>query len=175
MRALVFFLSAVLTAIPALAADKIVTGPDGVQYVVPAGSTVGAPTYGRGEDVTVTFAGSLVLTGTLHVEGDPTAPYVFLKPDRDVAARLPRYKESGAPTEIGFENSDAVLAAVMPAATRAAMKAGRLDTWNKHVSLDVDRFNINIECDVATYQVRFLKIHAPDTAVAQRVVTEEGC
>ena len=70
--------------------DKIITHA-GTEYVVPAGSPVKA-TFGTGEDITARFDGKFVLSGTLHFEGFPDAPIVFLKPDANIAARLPRWK-----------------------------------------------------------------------------------
>lgn len=169
MRAIVFFLSALLTAVPALAADKIVKGAGGVEYVIPAGSLVGAGHFAGGADtdISATFDGKFVISGTFHVGGDGI---VFLKPDKAVAAHLPHWKESGPPTQIWFENADAAERAIVPKAGGNSVAAHA----DRHVTLDVDHFTIHIECDTANYTVRFLSVHAPGP-VAQEVEEEEGC
>jgi hypothetical protein len=157
------------------AGDKIVSaGPDGPYYVVPAASLVGAPTFGHGEEINVRFDGPFVLTGTFHTQGDADNRLTFLKPDDAVAARLPRWKESGRPTEIWFENAEAAIKAVLPPDRLAALNGGKIAAVDLHVTLDVDRYTVTIECDTANYAVRFLSVHKPG-AVAQTVEPAEGC
>jgi hypothetical protein len=154
-------------------ADKIITHA-GTEYVVPANSPVRKPTFGTGDDITARFDGKFALSGILHFEGFPDAPMVFLKPDANIAARLPRWKVTGRPSAIWFVNSSAVVSAALPADTLADLKAHRISVANQHVVLDVDRYTVAIECDTANYYVRFVSVHTPGV-VAQNVEQEEGC
>jgi len=160
-------LLAPIDASPA-AGDKVVRSPGGIEYVVPAGSPVGKATFATGDDISATFAGKFVLSGTFHAGADGIA---FLKPDAGVAAHLPRWKESGAPREIWFENGEAAVHAIMPRGGGGNSIASAAD---RHVVLDVDRYTIHIECDTASYYVRFLSVHQPG-AVAQEIEQEGGC
>lgn len=169
-----------LILVPAMAfaagADKIVTSPGGIEVVMPAASLVTAPIWPKaGDSFHARFSGQFVLTGTLHYDGDADNRLVFLRPDSGIAARLPRWKESATPREIWFENGEDVVRAVFGAQAAAPSGNGnRINAGNKHVSLDVDRYTIAIECDTANYTVHFLRVHTPG-AVAQGVEQSEGC
>ena len=175
MRAAIAIALALL-AIPAIAAaDKIVKAPDGTEFVVPAASAVGAPVFRTGEQMfNVRFAGQFVLTGVLHVEGNAENRMTWLKPDAAIAARLPRWKESRVPTEIWFDNADAVIKAVLSPTELAGLNGGKVASVSRRVELEVDNFTITIECDAASSSVRFLKVHKP-AIVARAAALEEGC
>lgn len=175
MRAAIAF-ALVLLAVPAIAAaDRIIKAPDGTEFVVPATSAVGAPTFRTGEQIfNVRFGGQFVLTGVLHVQGDKDNRMTWLTPDRAVAARLPRWKESTVPTEIWFDNADAVIKAVLLPAEVAGLNGGKVSGVSRRVELDVDNFTISIECDAATSSVHFLRVHQP-AVMAQNRALEEGC
>lgn len=176
MRAAITLTFALL-AVPAIAAtaDKLIKSSDGTEFVVPAASPVGAATFRTGEQTfNVRFAGQFVLTGVLHVQGDTENRMTWFNPDRALAGRLPRWKESPAPGEIWFDNADAVIKAVLTPAELASLNGGKIGVVSRRVELDVDNFSISIECDTATTSVRFLKVHKP-AVVAQNHDLEEGC
>ena len=168
--------AAMFAATAAFAADTLVRAPGGEPvYVVPAGAPVTKPVFARGEDISVTFAGKFVLAGIFHSEANGIA---YLVPDRSVAVRLPRWQNSGPPHQIWFENAAMAIRALAPAHTAPATGSGGNSiaaNADRHVELDVDRYTINIECDTASYYVRFLSVHTPARTVASDIEEEEGC
>ena len=182
MKYLACIALAVLPLQPATAVGGVSTIalPRGVDtIVIPADSPVTFAS--RGKHSGVNFDGRFVLSGTYYY-GDAEfndGPEVMLEltfiPDPAMAARLPYFKERGRPHAIFLTNGEALAKAVIPGATLAALNKKGAPYATGKVSILVDKFTTQIECDAPEYTARFISVYKPAVLVALAKSPDTGC
>ena len=170
--------------------DSVVHHPEGVDYAVPVNSPVKFQAFGKVQDTGRTALARVLgrlradrylplrrsRRGSQRVRRRLRARTLSHARRRPIAARLPYWKDRGTVQRIVFSNEDAFIAAVIPAAARADLKAHRIKSVSGRVSLDVDQYSASVECDSPDYRVRFVKVHTPGTAtVAQNIIEPTEC
>ena len=126
-----------------------------------------------------------MLTGTFHYgyesnnpEDDTayTTPSLSLVPDAAIASTLPYWKDRDHVSEIRFSNEAAFVKAAILASNLAALKARRIKSVSGRISVLVDNYQATLECDAATYTVRFLSIQTPGAMrVARNILEPTEC
>ena len=162
------------------AAEFPLADVEGEALVVPAASPVRFTGF---EDHMSRFDGQFTLAGTLvyrcavdcDLPIDPRSLEVFVIPDRSQGQALPFWKTRRSEIHVYFENDEALAQAVISAAERKALPAGKVADIRKRVSLTVDDFQLGIDCDSASYRARFVALAKPPTLVRSRTAIEAGC
>jgi hypothetical protein len=162
------------------AAEYPLADVEGEALVVPAASPVKFTGF---EDHVSRYAGELMLTGTLvyrcdvdcDVPIDPRNFVIFVIPDPALAETLPYWKTRRSEIHVYFENDEALARKVISAAERKPLLAGKADEVRKRVVMTVDRFQLGIDCDSASYRARFVALARPPTLVRSRAAIEGGC
>lgn len=174
--AMVFGIAA--SAIPSPA--QIITRADRADsIVIPAGSTLRFQQFDR--DGTAKFAGSAVLSGTYYYganameDGTAGEPTVYFVPDETTKARLPYFRERGAPAEIYISNPKAFVKAAIPRQRVAGFVANRTKYLSGKIDIRVDQFEAGIECDAPFFNARFAALAHPPLKVALADLPDAGC
>lgn len=162
------------------AAEYPLSDVEGEALVVPASSPVAFTGF---EEHRGRFSGEFVLNGTLvyrcevdcDVPIDPRSLTAFVIPDSSLAGTLPYWKTRRSEIRIHFDNGDELADAVIRAAERKALIAGKVADVRKRVSLKVDEFRLGIDCDSASYQARFVKLARPARIAGAGPPIDEGC
>ncbi len=130
---------------------------------------------------TAEFDGAVLLSGTYYYgdnqfnDGGDIDLTLYFVPDRSTAARLPHFKERGAPTAIYLSNAEAFAKSAIPKEKLARLNkkgtqyvSGKIDIW-------VDRFEAGIECDAPFFNARFQSVAGPPLRVALADLPDIGC
>lgn len=131
------------------------------------------------------FSGRFQLTGTYiygYVTDDPKAEnttgdlqLVFI-PDRRERRKLPYWRLGGRVDEVLIVNSDAFVQAVIDPALVAALKRRELEALRGQITVVVEDYRVQVDCNWPTYQVAFVEPRRIAKAVAGRHrVIEYGC
>jgi hypothetical protein len=96
-------------------------------------------------------------------------------PDAKYLAKLPYWSDSGAVTELTFENNKDFIGKVIgPELVSDVQERKRLSITGR-AAIWVDRYTAAFDCDRATYSVRFLKVDKPPTVVASNNTVPSNC
>jgi hypothetical protein len=183
MRGTIALLSlALLAAAPSGKPTIIPLSPDDDEaLVIPAGSP--AHFTGFDETHTASFTGRFTLTGTffygceiecqlpLHEE-DLFAAFI---PDPASKALLPHWKLRNGDMRIYFDNGDKLVAQLVTKKEKAALIAGKLPAFRKQVTIVVTDFKATIECDSASYSIKFVALAKPPQIARAKVKEDYGC
>jgi hypothetical protein len=154
----------------------------GEGLVIPASSPVQLLRLNK-QHAVASFRGRFVLTGMFvygcDIECEPPLAkddvHGSIIPDSDAAGRLPHWKIRNNDMRIYLHGGDRLAAQVITADERAAIFAGKVDSVRKHVSIVVDHFNAMIECDSASYDVRFISLAKPAKVATAKLGGDYGC
>ena len=180
MRLLALALAALSIAAAPPAAEYPLNDVEGEALVVPASSPVKFTGF---EEHRGRFSGEFILNGTLiyrcevdcDVPIDPRSLTAFVIPDRPLASTLPYWKARRSEIRIQFDNGEQLADAVIGAAERKALLAGKVSDIRKRVSLKVDDFRLGLDCDSAFYSARFVAIARPPRIARLSGPIDEGC
>jgi hypothetical protein len=179
-RVLGLSLAALSLAAAPQAAEYPLSDVEGEALVVPASSPVA---FTGIEEHRGSFSGEFILNGTLiyrcevdcDLPIDPRNLTAFVIPDRSQAGTLPYWKTRRSEIRIHFDNGEELADAVIRAAERKALLAGKVAEVRKRVSLQVDEFRLGIDCDSASYQARFVALARPARIARAGPPIDEGC
>lgn len=157
MRGAIVAVVTLLAMVPAFAfagGETTFGLPQGM-IVIPANSPVTHAT--KDDDYHVRFDGRIAIPGTFRFHFAANQASVDFVPDASVAARLPHMRGERRVREILFDDepsADIIAAAVLPAATIAAVKAHLTMQAEVHVVLTADSYVAGIsECLGTGYSV----------------------
>ena len=88
---------------------------------------------------------------------------------------MPYWKTRRSEIRIQFDNGEQLAEAVVGAAERKALLAGKVSDVRKRVSLKVDDFRLGLDCDSAFYSARFVAIARPPRIARTSRQMDEGC
>jgi hypothetical protein len=175
---------ALLVAIAATAlhaaptAQTIATADGADALIVPATSPVRYRSTGSFDDIH--FAGRFVLTGVFHYgcEVDCDQPdrefSLYIVPDADQQARLPHWSRRSGKLYVRFDHAERFARAMDRLQETRLLRAGKLDEITGRVSIIVEDFTAEIECDGPSYWATFVAIEKP-IQVATLPADHPGC
>jgi hypothetical protein len=167
-----------LMAAPAAAdpGDTIIQSEDGLDFVVPKNSPV--TLNSKGYYAEFGFAGEFTLTGTWTFGYDRSTPddirarFIFI-PDAASARILPHWPGAYA-RDLTFSNEEEFLAAVLPPAQLAALKASQTGVVSGRVSVRADSWHAILGCGDAYYSARFVAVRTPNAPLAPQPLPPEA-
>ena len=121
------------------------------------------------------FHGRFTISGAYKVEryGDETT--AAIKPDKTSLKLLPYWREHGGPDEINISNAEAFAQAVLSPAELQMLKAKKGRAPHGNITIVADDYSTSIECDVASFEARFISVVKPAVRIAANPTSEEGC
>jgi hypothetical protein len=149
--------------------------PDREAIVIPAASPLKLASFPRDFESNATFSGRISLSGAYEVGGYGDDAFATFWPDTKSRATLPYWREHGGPDELELTNDWAFVQAVVPKDKLARLKSGKLESVRGHVTIVADDYETSIECDVASFSVRFVSVVAKPVQIAAIPESEEGC
>jgi hypothetical protein len=99
--------------------------------------------------------------------GEPSEPDLYFVPDNASRAFLPYWFREGPVRGLRFSNQDAFRNAAISHAMAAKVKARKVKSATGHLTIWIDQYVANVECDSPVYTARFLRIEAPPLAIAR--------
>jgi hypothetical protein len=138
--------------------------------VIPAASPLKFKSFDKGE-ITASFAGRLVLSGTYHYGTD-----LYLELDPQSRALLPYWKNRPGDGTVSINNEADFVRAVIPAATIKRFHAANdQGSVTGHVSIVADTYQAMIVCDAPDYSVRFVSLATTNVAALSGDPAQHGC
>src|SRR5262249_9480322 len=143
--------------------DRIIQSKDGIDFVIPVGSRMTVAAMGEYTDIS--FSGAFTLSGTFTYgftqgsSGETGSRFVF-RPDAASARLLPHWPRALADA-IRFSNEAEFLAAAVPKAQLAAMRASGSGTVSGRVSVRAGSWHAVLGCGDAYYSARFVEVRTP--------------
>ena len=117
----------------------------------------------------------MTLSAAYEAGGYGDDAFVTLWPDKKSRAALPYWRLRGGPDELELTNDWDFVKAVVPKDKLALLKSGKLETVRGHVTIVADDYRTSIECDVASFSVRFVSVVGKPVQIAAIPASEEGC
>jgi len=174
------FMIHVAATAPACAAEQKIALADGADtLIIPANSPVRYQSTGKNDDIH--FVGRFILTGEFHYgcasdcdDKQPSFEFV-IAPDADLKARLPHWSQRTGDLRISIDASRRLVPAIIPRRRLALVRAGKLDAVSGRVSILVENYTADIECDAPQYSVRFVALVKPVQVATASNSGEFGC
>lgn len=164
----------------AFAAATSITLQD-AKVIIPATSPVSHPKITETQEAV--FPGKLTVTGTLSVDYAVGEISIMFEPDAADGTRLPFVADDHRVKSMVFEDKDydPLVAAALPAAVLADVKAHHNRRARAHVTLDIERYTVAVEgcTGEGYYTAHFVSVHTPGAAkvvpMPPKAQPEEDC
>lgn len=172
-----------LGIIAALAAVQIDAAPAPKQIpfdvdtiIMPADSPLKFKSFDK-EEITVHFAGRVVLSGTYHYGMNETADDWSVTLVLDPASRglLPYWKNRPGDGTLWIDNEADFVRAVIPHAMIDALTKKKSGSITGHVSIVAEDYKAMIVCDAPDYSIRFIGLATTSVAALNKEPAEFGC
>jgi hypothetical protein len=144
--------------------------------IVPAESTLKFKSFDK-EEITASFAGRVVLSGTYHYGMNETADDWSVTLVLDPASRglLPYWRNRPGDGTIWIDNEADFVRAIIPRAMIDALRKKKTGSITGHVSIVADDYKAAVVCDAPDYSIRFVGIAATSVAALNKEPAEFGC
>jgi hypothetical protein len=144
--------------------------------IVPADSTLKFKSFDK-EEITASFAGRVVLSGTYHYGMNETADDWSVTLVLDPASRslLPYWRNRPGDGTLWIDNEADFVRAVIPHAMIDALRKKKTGSITGHVSIVADDYKAAVVCDAPDYSIRFVGIAATSVAALNKEPAEFGC
>jgi hypothetical protein len=149
--------------------------PDTEAMILPAGSPMHLASFPRDFESNAKFHGRFTLSGAYKVQRYGEETSATIKPDKTSLKLLPYWRDHGGPDEVNISNAEAFAEAVLSPAELQALKAKKGRSPHGRITIIADDYSTSIECDVASFEARFISVVIPAVRIAANPTSEEGC